>query len=116
MNILQNKEKIDNMHRLSVPKMYQKPILQKSHKMTYLGSFWDLNGSFWGPEVNIFQNKVKIDNVHWLSFPKRYHKPILQKSHKMTYLGVFLGPNLVIFGVLKYLFFLNDNSLVINNE
>ena len=98
MNILQNKEKIDNMHRLSVPKMYQKPILQKSHKMTYLGSFWDLNGSFWGPEVNIFQNKVKIDNVHWLSFPKRYHKPILQKGLKMTYLGVFLGPKRVIFG------------------
>ena len=60
--------------------------------MTYLGSFWDLNGSFWGPEGNILLNKVQVDNVHWLSFPKRYHKPILQKVHKMTYLGVFLGP------------------------
>ena len=74
--------------------------------MTYLGSFWDLNGSFWGPERNILQDKVKIDNVLWLSFTKRYHKPILQKGHKMTYFGSFWdlngsfwGPEGIIFKI-----------------
>ena len=62
--ILQNKVKVDNVHWLSFPKRYHKPIFQKGHKMTYLGVFWDLNGSFGVLKWIFCKNKVKVDNVY----------------------------------------------------
>ena len=54
VNILQNKVKVDNVHWLSFPKRYHKPILQKVHKMTYLGVFLGPKRVFLGPNWVIF--------------------------------------------------------------
>ena len=43
-----------------------------------------------------------------ISFQERCHMPIFNKGKKMTYLGVFLGPKIVIFGALKWIFCKNQ--------
>ena len=54
MNVLQNKVEIDNVDWLSFQKRYHKPILQKDHKMNYLGVFLGPNRVIFGVLEYIF--------------------------------------------------------------